>query len=504
MTRHLRAIATRPGPPTACAALLILLWGAVGCEEDTGTFPANQPPRTYLNVVGEGLATTDYRKQLHWWGTDPDGEVAGYLVRWDGDWVPPAGTERAYEDGLYSFTTATEDTFVVSIGGAHAVRRFTVRAVDDLGLVDPIGVEQSFPLSNHPPTLAWNPAIPRPERSLPAQAFGWKPTDLDGRSTVRRFRIWLDGDSARARVVADTTFALRPEDFGDRIDEPRTLYVQAIDEADAVSNVISHTWTVESPRGSWLWIDQVDGPGTGAWDLPFFEAILDSLTNGDYHRLDLAAGPDFVTTVEVDPLFSLFRGVVWTAGPYREDNDPKMARNLRTAEEGIRSYVEAGGRVLLAGQSLFGFLGGLSAAFTEEVLRIPGYYEIRIEPEGTRITDIPLNAGEWVRFERDGMPDSLLVHGTSLRVDYFLEPAPPATGRYWVEPGALSRMSGSTPIPPQDDARAYLGVVSEFGAGRIGLVTTSYARQFPRRATDPDWGSSIREGIRLFREVLLP
>ncbi|MBD3162693.1 MAG: hypothetical protein GF346_09985 [Candidatus Eisenbacteria bacterium] len=481
-----------------------LLAASIGCEEDTGVLPANEPPRTYLNVIGASIDTTDYRKVLHWWGTDRDGSVAGYLIRWSGGWVPPEGTEETYRGELYALTTATSDTFAVPLGGAYAVREFTVRAVDDRDLVDPTGVTQSFPLSNNPPTLAWNPAIPRPSTSLPAQAFGWTPTDVDGRETVNRFRIWLDGDSADARVVADTILALRPEDFGDGVDTERTLFVQAIDDADATSNVISHTWTVESPRGDWLWIDQITGPGSSRWDREIFEAILDSVTAGSLHRLDLAEGPDFVTSVEIEPLFSLFEGVVWLTGPYREDNDPKMARNLQTAETGIRAYVEGGGRILLAGQSLFGFRGGLSEAFTGEVLGIPDYFEIRIEPEGTRVTDLPLNDGEWVYLEREGIPDSLFVYGTSLNVDYFPEPAPPAIGRYWVPPGALERMSGSAPIPPQDQIRAYLGLVTDFGAGRIGIVTSSFARNFPRPSTDPNWEATLREGVRLFEEVLLP
>ena len=61
-----------------------LLLTGVGCEEDAGTLPGNFPPATYLSVIGADLDTTDYRKILHWWGSDRDGEVAGYMIRWDG------------------------------------------------------------------------------------------------------------------------------------------------------------------------------------------------------------------------------------------------------------------------------------------------------------------------------------------------------------------------------------------------------------------------------------
>ena len=75
--------------------LLIVLLGlglGNGCETDTGTFPGNFPPLTYLSIQGADLDTTDYRKILSWWGTDRDGEIRGYLIRWDGPWEPPPGT----------------------------------------------------------------------------------------------------------------------------------------------------------------------------------------------------------------------------------------------------------------------------------------------------------------------------------------------------------------------------------------------------------------------------
>lgn len=485
--------------------VMLLLLFQSGCEEDVGQIPENQAPITYLSIVGADFDSTDYRKILHWWGTDTDGEVSSYLIRWNGGWIPPAGTEREYLGLTYSQTTATQDTFDVPLHGTGGLRSFTVRAIDDQDLIDPTGVTQEFPLKNNAPSLSWNPSLPRPAVSLPAVAFGWNPTDFDGRSTVTTFKMWLDGDSANAVTVTDTTVALFPDDFGDRIDQERTVYVQAFDDALASSNIISHTWTVESPRGDWLLIDQITGAGSDAWDRPVFEAVLDSITAGSLHVIDLVDGPDFVTEQEIAPLFALFEGVVWVTGPYKEANDIKMASNLRTAERGIRAYVESGGKVLIAGQSAIGTRGGLSDRFMQEMLGVPDYYEIRVEPEGTRITDLVLTRNEYVYFEVEGQVDSLMAISTSRRVDYFLGPISPGTGLYWVPPGALEQMSGSSPIPEQNVNPAYLGAIAEHGEGRICLVTNSYARFFPRQAGyEGDWEAAIHEAVRLFREVFSP
>jgi len=480
-----------------------MIWMAIGgCEQNKGSLPGNVAPHTYLAVVGADLDTTDYRKIIHWWGSDPDGEVHGYLIRWNQGWQSPhPDTTWVFQDTTYVFTTATEDTFVVPIGGTFAERRFTVRAVDDQDLVDPVGASQAFPLSDRAPVVSWNPDIPLPETSLPAAAFGFNVTDDDGRATVRSFRIWLDGDSARAKTVADTVVAMFPEDFGERIGQTRTVYVQAYDEADTPSNIISHTWMVEAPQGDYLLIDQIGTGNLARWENTFYPVVMDSTIGSNRHRLDLFKGADFVTKVEIEPLFSLFRGVLWLGDPYRKDNDLKMAHNLQTAEIGIRNYVEKGGRILIMGQSVLGTGGGLSNEFAQEVLGITTFFEQQTNPE-TRVTDIPLSTDRIVYFQRDGRTDSLKAYHTPDLVDYFQEPSAPGTGRYWVAPGSLRKETANAILPPQDTEKAYVGVTAAYGQGRIGVVTTCYPRLYDV-LHNPNWKSTIGEAVALFREVLL-
>lgn len=489
---------------------------SLACEKDGGVLPANDPPRTFLNIVREEatLDTTDYRKHLHWWGTDRDGAVVGYIYRWDGGWQPEPGTKAMYAGQAYQFTTATTDTFNVPLGGEAAVRTFTIRAMDDLGAVDPDGVSQAFALRNSTPHIRWNEDLPLPRETLPAAGFGWRASDFDGRETINTFRIWLDGDSAHARVVHDTLAAFGPEDFGDRIDQDRTVFIQGYDDAMAPSpEILTHTWRVRSASGRFLVLRQFDPAGQiNRWEQNVYGAILAEVVGGDAEVLDMRrsddpndpsylTGFDFVTKQEVAPLLSLFDGVLWLGGTRNTENDAKMARNLALAEDGIREYVASGGRMLITGCSVLGTDGGFSDSFGREVLGIPKmFYRIPSSPGEPLTTDIPLARNEPLRFPGTAGVDSLVTPFAMTFLDYFLLPESPGTARYWVDPGTLARMVPNRIDPEQEAIDAALGVVADGGAGgRIGVMAFPYARIFPN-ATTP----APAEGIRLFREVLTP
>ena len=253
---------------TTSRILILLLVAAMpslfGCEEDGGSLPPNITPTTYLSVQGAEIDTVEYRQILHWWGTDPDGSVIGYCIRWDGEWEPPADAIRCAFDESFAFTTVATDTFVVPIGGAYGERTFSVHAVDDDRNVDLEGKSQRFKLSNRPPELAWSSEMDRPVSSLPAVSFAWRFEDLDGRETVIGTRYWLDGNDPDTVVTTDTLIALGVGDFDERFGE-RTLFVEAFDEALAKSNVITHTWTVERPpQQRFIMIANVRGDTPGA------------------------------------------------------------------------------------------------------------------------------------------------------------------------------------------------------------------------------------------------
>jgi hypothetical protein len=200
--------------------------------------------------------------------------------------------------------------------------------------------------------------------------------------------------------------------------------------------------------------------------------------------------------------------VIWVTGPYKESNDLKMVRNLRTAEQGIRAYLEGGGRIFLSGQSLVGTRGGFSDQFALDVLGIPGYYRwVQQDEASTRVTDLFLNRDSFVYFESDGRIDSLKVGSSARNTDFCQTPSSPGTGRYWVPPGAILEMNGidREPEPSQEDDPAYIGAVSDYGDGKIGIVTTAFARLFERPPPgEPPTDESIQEAVSLLEEILSP
>jgi hypothetical protein len=514
----------------AIPGIIAGMFGTTGCSKLEGTLPGNVPPRTYLSIdVPDtvNLSTTPYRKILHWWGTDSDGTIDGYLIRWDGDWMPDSGSARVYSDGLtYGFTRATADTFKVPLGGITASRTFIVRAIDDDGLVDPDGVRQTFTLRSEPDSLEWSNRIVRFTETLPAAAFSVKVKDNDGPETVRIYRVWLNSDTLHAidfekdpiKYGTDwiVTFALRREDFARSGALPLgrgtvvrdTVHVTAIDEAGTRSPVLSYDWNVRAPMGPYLWLYQLTGGGTNPPTIepPFFQDAIYSTISADSietMHMERVADPDFSDPIVVEPLFSLFKGVIWVTGPYLEANDTRMVRNLKIAETGIRDYVGRGGRVILMGTSVLGTGGGLSDQFATEVLGVHSFFFGRIPGTEVLTTDLSLNAETRILFpDQEGRADSLSLARGLVKGEFFQGPFPPnVQGMYHIDrPDSLE---GTVDI---QTAPAYFGVISSHGSGRIGVVTNAYARMFvPTRFDDANRPPRrLDESRRFFREILAP
>lgn len=447
--------------------LLLGIAVLAGCEEDAGPLPANLTPTTYLLIQGADLDTTHYRQALRWWGSDPDGRVIGYCIHWDGGWTPLEDAERCAFDDDFVFTTATTDTFVVPTDGAFAERTFRVHAVDDDGVIDPEGKAQVFRLGNWPPELDWSATVSRPTLSLPAVTFACTADDLDGDETVTGFRVWLDGEDpdTEARVVPDSIFALGVDDFDARYGE-RTLFVQAVDEARARSNVIAHTWSVEPPPDARLLL--IDGissrdPGQAVHDA-FYRAVMDSIAPGDYFVYDVALRGDFRSEAEVAPLFELFEGVLWYGGGanFQPQDDASQARNLALAEKGIPDYLEDGGNLLLIYQDAVGDTAALTPEFARDVVGIADYYRTIATGED----DLQFQRGMVIASSGLAVGDSLETTVANTRSQVMI-PANDAEPLFWVAPGFLD----PAVYTPEQTTPGLLGIASTRRPGKIGVVT---------------------------------
>jgi|GEM_PF-633048 len=111
--------------------LSIALLGALllsSCSERHSNQPlGNSPPETHLSIVMPDSALPDTSTSMqipHWWGSDVDGEVMGYLVRWDYFEDQPGFSQ-------WFWTTAETDTFFVPIQTPDSSFTIEVRAVDN-------------------------------------------------------------------------------------------------------------------------------------------------------------------------------------------------------------------------------------------------------------------------------------------------------------------------------------------------------------------------------------
>ena len=111
------------------AALLFFM----ACSERHSNQPlGNTPPETHLSIQMPDSTlpdTTTSRQIPHWWGSDPDGEVIGYLVRWD-----YFADQPGFNDWFW--TVAESDTFFVPIRTADSAFSIEVRAVDNSAVWD--------------------------------------------------------------------------------------------------------------------------------------------------------------------------------------------------------------------------------------------------------------------------------------------------------------------------------------------------------------------------------
>jgi len=470
--------ARRPTWAAVPALALVVLALAAGCDVDTGNPLPNQAPTVFLAEVGGGtLDTTNYRQVLHWWGSDPDGEVVAYVYKWSGAWRAPADSARWQEDTTFVLTTATRDSFVVPIEGTFGTPTFTVRAIDDRGAVS-LPKSQTYSLSNERPTVFWKSSPPLPSVSLPAVTFFWGGTDPDGYGTIAFYKIWLEGESENeARIVrGDSVYTITPDDFA-HLGE-NTVHVRPVDEALAEGNVISHTWTVEGASGAALLIDAVRNganPDAGAEEFDaFYRANLDTLFGaGNYYVLDLEQR-DFRTPAEVAPTMGLFPVVVWYTGLSLNDPSREAAQFSRAAE-GIRDYVEDGGSILVTSMTAVGTAGGIGNDIAAEIFGVSRFYADTL---GTTNLVVPRST---VFHPSATWADSLQTRSTfggttaTTRVRYGVDCFEPWTGAttiYFVPPHTLDTANGIV----QETDYAVGAENAPAGVGRTILLTFPIAR----------------------------
>ncbi len=339
----------------AAAALAALaLGGLAGCSKQLRPIQ-NQPPETYVFVRGQ-LDTVSHRVRLYWFGTDPDGEVAKYALRWV--YPPPAPQAPAWDTipavmpgvGTDSvFTMLTGDSFVV-------MPRFEIFAIDNEGLADPTPAVQTFTLSNIAPTVTIADPLGSRDSTYASVTLSWTVNDPDGGGPGQYCRVWLDGNEAAYDSTTVYAFTLPSARFlqgGEYLSGLRTVYVQAVDDGGRAGPPSSMTWYVRAPaevltnhQGRLLVVDEV--PSTGSNNSlfdAFYKGVADLLPAGTYSVLR----PQFNSRMfrserDVAQTLRQFQAVLWYRG-----GETTVSSWLRTYQDSIGGWLDGGGKLYVDG-----------------------------------------------------------------------------------------------------------------------------------------------------------
>lgn len=350
---------------------LVLGWAALlaalaGCGKLTGKLTGvlhdNVPPHTVLFVNGP-VDTVNHIVHLYWFGTDPDGNVAGFEWQMKNP-VAPADT-------AWHFTTQSDSIFTVQAPSGYTNPVFSVRAIDNAGARDPNPPVQNFEFSNLPPvvTLVQKPLAN--DTTFASVSVTWSAIDPDGDAGKLTYLVWLDGNEATPEVTTQRSLTMPTARFlvnGVLSSGPRKLFVRAIDDGGRAGPADSVRWFVRrpvtGPRARLLIVDDV--PRTNAANLRFDTLYSNSvarvgLAADQYSILRLDTTQPFKTAADFAQTFKQFETVVWYRG-----NEITISTLLQTAEAGIGDYLDSGGKFYLDGLYLFRGLnanGGLTVDF---------------------------------------------------------------------------------------------------------------------------------------------
>ena len=212
---------------------------------------------------------------VSWSGTDPDGFVAGFEVRFFGTTEPATGE--------WTFTTSTDSLVLLPIPRGERVAdvMFQVRAIDNEGNVDPTPARTVFPIQNSPPTIRLGQFELPPDTTFPVISFSWTANDPEGLANLARIEISLNDSTSYVALDPDVDFVtlVGPTDVSGgliadadvytgrgfsrsgltvpnlRLDADNTFYLRAVDQTDTTSVIERYSWHVKAQTSDMLFVN---------------------------------------------------------------------------------------------------------------------------------------------------------------------------------------------------------------------------------------------------------
>ncbi|MFQ5571027.1 MAG: hypothetical protein ACE5G0_15210 [Rhodothermales bacterium] len=373
------------------AGLFVVL-GLVGCDTDiSGTALENQAPETHLSVrdssLVDNLAGADRLAStvfVAWSGTDPDGFVASFELRFYPGDTPPSGPEEGWA------STTRNDTLVllpIPRGERIADVVFEVRAIDNERLKDPTPARTVFPIQNAPPTIRLSTFDAPPDTTFTVFSFSWTADDPEGKGNLDRIEVSLNDSTRFTALAPDVEFITliglvdradpaqsetEAEVFlgkafqrttlrlpGLRLDADNTFYVRSVDQTDTTSTVERYSWHVKKPKGDVLFVNDVrkaSAPTVASFHREVLGAYLPEGTNVDFWDVSLpfvtGAGGNALRSDAIpktaDPTLrqtlALFRYIYWVSS---NTTNSTVQNNLPFAASVMDLFFENGGKIMV-------------------------------------------------------------------------------------------------------------------------------------------------------------
>lgn len=343
MSRRLAAIAALG----ACA--FVLLAALAGCAKKKILVIDNLPPETSVFVQGQVDTVAGYLR-LYWFGSDPDGEIAGFEIRLLNSTQPA--------ESAWVFTTRTDSLFTVFNPGGFTAPRLEVRAIDGEGLRDPTPARQDFFFTNQAPVVTITQRLAPTDTTYASLTFTWTAGDPDGDGNAMRFLVGLDTVPSALQLVNGRSLTIDTTSF--KIGgvfpttRPRQVFIRAVDGGGMLSAWDSMRWVVRAPsapgvHARLLLIDNVPSTnGANAQvDTLWLNNVARSLPAGSFSILKLEQTQPFRSATDVLQTFRLFDAVVW----YRA-NETGFSTLLANYQDAIAQYLDGGGRVVIESLNL--------------------------------------------------------------------------------------------------------------------------------------------------------
>ena len=363
----------RRGALLLLALVLVLLAGACAKAKKATLMP-NAPPETFLFVHPDStISPTSHAIQLHWWGSDVDGNVVAFDIRFvrGGDQSTP--WSRIYVQANQGY----DSLFVLQTADSALIApEFEVRAVDNEGAIDATPSVQQFFVTNLTPVVTILASPASSETTFASATASWKVNDPDSHFAPM-YRVWLNSDRAAYDSTFETSFTVPSRQFfknGAYIAGRCTLNVQAVDDGGRAGPIAQTSWNTRPPsavltngRGRMLVIDDVPANGTGNFttDTLYTNTVTRNLPAGTFSFLHLRTNQPFHSAQDLAQTFRQFETVVWYRG-FQTDEQTLFGQYA----DSIGAYVMNGGHLFL--ESLYLFPGTRSPGWLPETF-LPTY-----------------------------------------------------------------------------------------------------------------------------------